>query len=51
MKKMRILVSILLAALLLTSCAAGPNTMANQPGPEGEVAGFWAFGYLAFVVS
>ena len=51
MKKMWILVSILLAALLLTSCAAGPNTMANQPGPEGEVAGFWTglwHGFISF---
>ena len=51
MKKMWILVSILLAGLLLTSCAAGPNTMVNQPGPEGEVAGFWTglwHGFISF---
>jgi len=51
MKKMWILVSILLAALLLTSCAAGPNTMVNQADPEGEVAGFWVglwHGFISF---
>ena len=51
MKKMWILISILLAALLLTSCAAGPNAMVNEPGPEGEVAGFWQglwHGFISF---
>lgn len=29
------------AALMLAACAAGPNTAAGTPGPDGDVAGFW----------
>ena len=29
------------AALLLASCAAGPNTAVDTAGPDGDVAGFW----------
>ena len=34
---------VLLAAalLLLAGCAAGPNGLANTPGADGSVAGFW----------
>ena len=49
MKKVVILTSILLAALLLTSCAAGPNAMAGKPGPEGDVAGFWLGVWHGFI--
>ena len=27
--------------LVLSACAAGPNTLANSENEEGEVAGFW----------
>ena len=30
-----------LAIFFLAGCLAGPNTMSNIPGPEGELAGFW----------
>ena len=33
--------AVLLAVLFLSACAAGPNTLAGSPGPEGAVAGFW----------
>ncbi len=29
------------ALLLLAGCAAGPNGLANTPGDDGSVAGFW----------
>jgi hypothetical protein len=51
MKKSLVIVSLALIALILTSCAAGPNVMANEPGPEGEVAGFWQglwHGFISF---
>jgi hypothetical protein len=30
-----------LIALLLASCAAGPNSFTDVPNAEGDVAGFW----------
>ena len=51
MKKSLVIVSLALIALILTSCAAGPNVMANEPGSEGEVAGFWQglwHGFISF---
>ena len=32
---------ILVTALFLVSCAAGPNVLAHTPGPNGTIAGFW----------
>jgi hypothetical protein len=32
---------IFVAALLLVSCAAGPNVLAHTPGANGNIAGFW----------
>ena len=29
------------AALLLVSCAAGPNALAHSAGADGRIAGFW----------
>src|SRR5258708_36045693 len=34
-------VILLLALLFLAGCAAGPNAVANTPGENGTVAGFW----------
>jgi hypothetical protein len=42
---------VLLLVVTLTACAAGPNAAANQPGPEGQVAGFWLglwHGFISF---
>ncbi|MDF1524015.1 MAG: hypothetical protein P1P87_14515, partial [Trueperaceae bacterium] len=43
MSRTKILVVILILVLLvmLSGCAPGPNTMADVPNAEGEVAGFW----------
>jgi hypothetical protein len=32
---------VLILALLLSSCAPGPNTAEKTPNPEGKIAGFW----------
>ena len=32
---------ICVAALLLVSCAAGPNVLAHSAGAHGSIAGFW----------
>ena len=34
-------VALLVAILLVASCAAGPNQLAGTPGDDGDVAGFW----------
>ena len=39
--KRNLLLLAALAALLLAGCAAGPNSLANTPGADGNVAGFW----------
>ena len=39
MKKM--ILVMLLVALVLSACAAGPNQLRNTPDEDGEVAGFW----------
>lgn len=41
MKKVLILTVVVGMLLGLSACAAGPNELVAQPGPEGEVAGFW----------
>ena len=41
MKKSHLLCLVLLGALFLTSCAAGPNTAANIATSDGSLAGFW----------
>ncbi len=32
---------LILFALLLAGCAAGPNSAAHTPSADGQVAGFW----------
>jgi hypothetical protein len=41
MSRTKIVVGILLLLVVLAGCAPGPNTMADVPNEEGEVAGFW----------
>jgi hypothetical protein len=41
MSRVKIVVGILLVAVSLAGCAPGPNSMADVPNEEGEVAGFW----------
>jgi hypothetical protein len=41
MSRTKIVVGILLLLVVLAACAPGPNTMADVPDDEGEVAGFW----------
>ena len=41
MSRMKIAVGILLLVVVMAGCAPGPNTMADVPNEEGEVAGFW----------
>ncbi len=37
----KVIVGILLVLVILAGCAPGPNSMADVPNDEGEVAGFW----------
>jgi hypothetical protein len=39
--KTTILIGLVLAALLLAGCAAGPNGLAKTPNDHGYTAGFW----------
>ncbi|MFW6355212.1 MAG: hypothetical protein ACOC2Y_00705 [Spirochaetota bacterium] len=32
---------VVLVLVMLAGCAAGPNTVAGEAGPDGDVAGFW----------
>lgn len=41
MKKVWILGMVVVMVMALSACAAGPNEMVAQAGPDGEVAGFW----------
>ena len=41
MRNIYILGMVVLALLMLSGCAAGPNDLANSPDREGNVAGFW----------
>jgi len=41
MRRARAALVLLVAALLLTACAAGPNPHVGAAGPDGVVAGFW----------
>jgi len=41
MKKYFPLVIILMAAIFLAGCTAGPNQLEDVPDEEGDVAGFW----------
>ena len=54
--KLFLLLSVL-AVLMLTACAAGPNSAEDTPNEEGKVAGFWKglwhgiIAPIAFIVS
>ena len=41
MSRTKIVVGILLLFVIFAGCAPGPNSMADVPNDEGEVAGFW----------
>ncbi len=41
MKVASIVVLLVIVLSMLSSCAPGPNGLANSPDPKGEVAGFW----------
>ena len=41
MRKTKIVAGILMLTLILAGCAPGPNSMADVPNEEGEIAGFW----------
>ena len=41
MKKTIFILILVSLALILSSCAAGPNQLRNMPDEDGEVAGFW----------
>ena len=57
MNKILIIGMLALVLVLLTSCAAGPNTAVMEPDQEGEVAGFWLglwhglISFITFVIS
>lgn len=42
---------LIILLLMLASCAAGPNSMKNNPSTDGKIAGFWQglwHGFIAF---
>ena len=41
MSRIKIVIGVLLVLVILAGCAPGPNSMADVPNDEGEVAGFW----------
>ncbi len=41
MRKALLLVCVVVLAGFLAGCAPGVNSLANTPGPQGAVAGFW----------
>ncbi len=41
MKKIVFVIVLVSFALVVSSCAAGPNQLRNTPDEDGEVAGFW----------
>jgi uncharacterized membrane protein len=41
MSRTKIVLGILLLVVVLASCTPGPNSMADVPNEDGEVAGFW----------
>ncbi|MDF1596508.1 MAG: hypothetical protein P1T08_10505 [Acidimicrobiia bacterium] len=41
MKRKHLLVTVILFALLLAACAAGPNPQVDVATDNGEMAGFW----------
>jgi len=41
MSRTEVIVGILLVLVILAGCAPGPNSLADVPNDEGEVAGFW----------
>lgn len=40
-KTLRLVALLVMLALLLTACTAGPNPLENVPTESGTVAGFW----------
>ncbi len=40
-KNLRWVLLAVFLLLILSACAAGPNSAVDTPSPEGEVAGFW----------
>ena len=41
MKKISVLLALVLVALVVGACTAGPNELRNVPDEDGDVAGFW----------
>jgi hypothetical protein len=41
MSRCKIIAGMLVLLVVLAGCAPGPNTMADVPNEEGQVAGFW----------
>ena len=41
MKKTIFVLILVLLALVISACTAGPNQLRNTPDEDGEVAGFW----------
>jgi len=41
MNRVIALVILAVAVVFVASCTAGPNTLANSPTEDGDVAGFW----------
>ncbi|MBD3166736.1 hypothetical protein GF324_09070 [bacterium] len=50
MQRPVVLCVLLLAALLLVGCAAGPNPSEHSPDEAGKVAGFWKGLWHGFII-
>jgi hypothetical protein len=57
MRKILLVGMTVLVIAVLTGCAAGPNSLAFEPSPEGELAGFWqglwhgSISFITFIIS
>ena len=50
MKKILKITAIVLLIIMVVSCTAGPNQLANKPDKEGKVAGFWRGLWNGFII-
>ena len=41
MNRAKVVIGVLLVLVVLAGCVPGPNSMADVPREDGEVAGFW----------
>jgi hypothetical protein len=48
-RRQRWIALLVLGALLLAACTAGPNPEVDMAGPDGDIAGFWSGLWQGFI--